>query len=171
VSRSKDLATNINSQFADSAFRRHAYRLHAAFFHHGSASSGHYWIYIYDFHQEMWLKYNDTRVEEVSDTNEIFRRPSEAEFGQWNGPSNPYYLVYVRDEDKDKLVQSVCRDMQLPADFPKEMEMSESTAAANGAWSGNAQSEPSASVPLALRERGKPSGEWDNSEANVYTKW
>jgi len=173
MSRSKDLSTNINSQFADSAFRRHAYRLHAAFFHHGTASSGHYWIYIYDFRKEMWLKYNDTRVEEVKDTNEIFRRPSEAEFGQWNGPSNPYYLVYVRDEDKDKLAESVCRDVQLPAVEPtRDIEMADVVAgAADLGDAGNAQSELSASVPLALRERVNPSGEWDNSEANVYAKW
>jgi ubiquitin carboxyl-terminal hydrolase 25 len=173
MSRSKDLSTNINSQFADSAFRRHAYRLHAAFFHHGTASSGHYWIYIYDFRKEMWLKYNDTRVEEVKDTNEIFRRPSEAEFGQWNGPSNPYYLVYVRDEDKDKLVESVCRDVQLPAVEPtRDIEMADVVVgAADIGDAGNAQSEPSASVPLALRERVNPSGEWDSSEANLYAKW
>jgi ubiquitin carboxyl-terminal hydrolase 25 len=172
MSRSKDLYTNINSQFTDSAFRRHAYRLHAAFFHHGTASSGHYWIYIYDFRKEMWLKYNDTRVEEVKDTNEIFRRPSEAEFGQWNGPSNPYYLVYVRDEDKDKLVESVCRDVQLPPEeATRDVEMADVAGAADIGDAGNAQSELSASVPLALRERANPSGEWDNSEANVQTKW
>lgn len=171
MARSKDLTTNINSQFADSAFRRHAYRLHAAFFHHGSASSGHYWIYIFDFHKEIWLKYNDIRVEEVKDTNEIFRRPSEAEFRQWNGPSNPYYLVYVRDEDKDRLVQSVCRDVQLPAQPPRDIEMGDVAGAADGGDSGHAQSEHSVSAPLALRERINPSGEWDNSEANVYAKW
>lgn len=169
--RSKDLSTNINSQFADSAFRRHAYRLHAAFFHHGTASSGHYWIYIYDFRREMWLKYNDTRVEEVKDTNEIFRRPSEAEFRQWNGPSNPYYLVYVRDEDKDKLVESVCRDMQLPPEPLRDMEMRDATEDGNSGDAGEAQSEHSAPVPLALRERIHPSGEWDHAEANVYAKW
>jgi ubiquitin carboxyl-terminal hydrolase 25 len=155
--------------------------LHAAFFHHGSASSGHYWIYIYDFRAEMWLKYNDTRVEEVKDTNEIFRRPSEADFSQWNGPSNPYYLVYVRDEDKDKLVQSICRDMQIPEDLQKDIEMkdatgpgiemTDATGSANNGVLGDAQSEPSVSVPLVLRDRVNPSGEWDNSEANVYTKW
>jgi ubiquitin carboxyl-terminal hydrolase 25 len=175
MSRCKDLSTNINSQFADSAFRRHAYRLHAAFFHHGTASSGHYWIYIYDFRREMWLKYNDTRVEEVKDTNEIFRRPSEAEFGQWNGPSNPYYLVYVRDEDKDKLVESVCRDVQEPPAAVEPTTDSEMTDVVMGAAgigdAGNAQSELSASVPLTLRERVNPSGEWDNSEANLHAKW
>ena len=174
ISRSKDLSTNINSQFADSAFRHHAYRLHAAFFHRGSASSGHYWIYIYDFSKEIWLKYNDTRVEEVNDTNEIFRRPSEAEFRQWNGPPNPYYLVYVRDEDKEKLVDSVCRDIQLPADVEKDIEMRDVAGIANGGHWGDAQSEPSVSIPLALRERTEraiPSGEWDNSEANVHVKW
>lgn len=170
-SRVKDLSTNINSQFADSGFRRHAYRLHAAFFHHGTASSGHYWIYIYDFRREIWLKYNDIHVQEVKDTNEIFRRPSEAEFGQWNGPSNPYYLVYVRDQDKDRWVESVCRDMQPAVDLPREIEMRDLTEAPNGGEVGNGQSEHSVSVPLALRERSSLNGEWDDSEANVATKW
>ena len=105
------LSSRLKSQFADSAFQRHAYRLHAAFFHRGTATSGHYWIYIYDFAKELWLKYNDTHVQEVTDTNEIFRRPSAADVAQWNGPANPYYLVYVRDRDKDQLVQSVCRNI------------------------------------------------------------
>lgn len=121
----------------------------------------------------MWLKYNDTRVEEVKDTNEIFRRPSDAEFSQWNGPSNPYYLVYVRDEDKDKLVESVCRDMQLPADLPRDIEMIDVEGAANsGGDFGNPQSEHTTNAPLALRERIiTPNGDWDDSEANVHAKW
>ena len=110
----------------------------------------------------------------MNDTNEIFRRPSEAEFRQWNGPPNPYYLVYVRDEDKEKLVDSVCRDIQLPADVEKDIEMRDVAGIANGGHWGDAQSEPSVSIPLALRERTEraiPSGEWDNSEANVHVKW
>jgi Ubiquitin carboxyl-terminal hydrolase len=172
TSRSRDLSTNINSQFADSAFRRHAYRLHAAFFHHGTASSGHYWIYIYDFRREIWLKYNDTRVEEVTDTNEIFRQPSEGEFKQWNGPSNPYYLVYVRDKDKDQLVESVCRDVEpLPAP-PQDIQMRDMTAPDDTGDIGHPQSEHSELVPLTLRERlVEPVGGWDSSEANVHAKW
>lgn len=119
----------------------------------------------------MWLKYNDTRVEEVRDTNEIFRRPSEAEFRQWNGPSNPYYLVYVRDEDKDKLVESVHRDMQAPDDVPQDIEMRDATEVSNGVDLGIAPSEPSGPVPLALRERTNVNGQWDDSEAGVHTQW
>lgn len=127
----------------------------------------------------MWLKYNDTKVEEVKDTNEIFRRPSDVEFRQWNGPSNPYYLVYVRDEDKDKLVESVCRDMQqLPQPENNDIAMKDMPDTGNATddgtdWVNNAQSEHSSvSVPLVLREKGvNPSGEWDRSEANTHTKW
>ena len=119
----------------------------------------------------MWLKYNDTRVEEVKDTNEIFRRPSEAEFRQWNGPSNPYYLVYVRDEDKDRLVESVCREIQVPAEVQRDFEMEDEVGTAAGGDTGDAQSEHSVSVPLALREKFRPSGDWDDSEANLYAKW
>ncbi|RKO83354.1 hypothetical protein BDK51DRAFT_24162, partial [Blyttiomyces helicus] len=42
------------------------YRLHAVFVHEGDALFGHYWIYIWDQEGTRWLKYNDTRVTQVS---------------------------------------------------------------------------------------------------------
>ncbi|KAI9598497.1 hypothetical protein BDF19DRAFT_432702 [Syncephalis fuscata] len=47
------------------------YRLHAVFMHRGQASYGHYWIYIYDWEGQRWLKYNDDVVTEVSYINLI----------------------------------------------------------------------------------------------------
>ena len=42
-----------------SNFRQHEYRLHCVFFHRGSASYGHYFVYICDFKNDKWYKYND----------------------------------------------------------------------------------------------------------------
>ncbi|KAA6408891.1 MAG: hypothetical protein FRX48_07235 [Lasallia pustulata] len=101
--RIKTLNTSINSQFTD--LRNLPYRLHSVFIHRGYVSSGHYWIYIYDFAKEIWRKYNDGYVTEVKDTREIFDRdPADR-------PATPYFLVYVRDDLKHMLVDSVCRDI------------------------------------------------------------
>lgn len=95
--------TSINSQFTD--LRELPYRLHSVFIHRGYVSSGHYWIYIYDFAKATWRKYNDGYVTEVKDTREIFDRdPADR-------PATPYFLVYVKDELKHMLVNSVCRDI------------------------------------------------------------
>ena len=52
---------------------------------------------------------------------------------QSNRPATPYFLVYLKDESKDELVNSVCRDIveeaptfedaamdDAPTDFPSE---------------------------------------------------
>lgn len=99
----KTLTSHINSQFAD--LRNMPYRLHSVFIHRGMVNSGHYWIYIYDFANSMWRKYNDGYVTEVTAPGGIF----EAE--QSTRPATPYFLVYVRDDLKFELVESVCRDV------------------------------------------------------------
>lgn len=124
-SQIKHLNTNIQSQFND--LRSLPYRLHSVFIHRGYVSSGHYWIYIYDFARKMWRNYNDGYVTEVKDTKEIFERDSETR------PSTPYFLVYIKDGLKDVLVDSVCRNIEEPeldthdaemldvTDFPREL--------------------------------------------------
>lgn len=96
----------ISSQFAD--YRHLAYRLHAVFVHRGSVSFGHYWIYIYDFKKNIWRKYNDSEVTEVQDPSEIFQDRQE------QNPPTPYFLVYVNDTMKDRLVNPVCREIVDP---------------------------------------------------------
>lgn len=103
----KSLTANINSQFAD--LRELPYRLHSVFIHRGQVSAGHYWIYIFDFANSMWRKYNDGYVTEVLNTSVIF----EAE--QSNRPATPYFLVYVKDDLKSELVEAVCRDVAEPS--------------------------------------------------------
>lgn len=93
------------------------YRLHSVFIHRGYVSSGHYWIYIYDFARKIWRNYNDGYVTEVKNSKEIFDRDSETR------PSTPYFLVYIKDELTGVLVDSVCRNIkELPRD-PQDAEM------------------------------------------------
>ncbi|KAI9743337.1 MAG: ubiquitin-specific protease ubp2 [Claussenomyces sp. TS43310] len=99
------LKKRLQDQFTD--MRAHRYRLQAVFMHRGSSSYGHYWIYIYDFERDIWREYNDEYVSVVHDRKQIFE--------QTTGGATPYYLVYVRDEDKDDLVDAVCREV---ADSP-----------------------------------------------------
>ncbi|MCJ1285725.1 ubiquitin-specific protease ubp2 [Xylographa opegraphella] len=97
------LCTNINSQFVD--LRELPYRLHSVFIHRGVVNSGHYWIYIYDFVNSMWRKYNDGYVTEVTETQIIFGAE------QSTRPASPYFLVYVREDLRFDLVESVYRDV------------------------------------------------------------
>ncbi|KAL8738538.1 MAG: hypothetical protein Q9181_000698 [Wetmoreana brouardii] len=103
--RIKDLTRFISSQFNDEEFRKMPYRLQSVFIHIGSASYGHYWIYIRDFKKNMWRKYNDESVSAVTDISQIF----DPEPG--DRPPTPYFLVYVRDDLKDELVDPVCREV------------------------------------------------------------
>lgn len=102
----KDLRSSISSQFND--LRSIPYRLASVFIHVGSHITGHYWIYIYDFKAKIWRKYNDEKITEVKDTKEIF------EANKGPRPPTPYYLVYVKDESKESLVDPVCRDVKEP---------------------------------------------------------
>ncbi|RAL03741.1 ubiquitin-specific protease UBP2 [Aspergillus ibericus CBS 121593] len=99
----KETRAMISNQFAD--YKHLAYRLYAVFVHHGSVSFGHYYIYIFDFARKVWRKYNDNYVTEVNDLDEIFK-----DEGQQNPPT-PYFLVYVNDALKDRLVNPVCREI------------------------------------------------------------
>lgn len=96
------LKKKLQDQFTD--MLDHRYRLQAVFMHRGTSAYGHYWIYIYDFERDIWREYNDERVSVVNDRKQIFEQTSP------NG-ATPYYLVYVKDQDKDKLVDAVCRDI------------------------------------------------------------
>lgn len=111
--RIKDLTSNISSQFVD--LRGLPYRLQSVFIHVGSATFGHYWIYIRDFERDVWRKYNDESVSAVTDLSQIFDQdPSDR-------PPTPYFLVYVKDDLKDRLVDPVCRDVpeQIPQELPQ----------------------------------------------------
>ncbi|KAL4908121.1 hypothetical protein BDW74DRAFT_146881 [Aspergillus multicolor] len=95
--------TMISSQFDYT--KQLPYRLYAVFVHHGSVEFGHYYIYIFDFEREIWRKYNDTYVTEVSDLDEIFKSQDR------HNPPTPYFLVYVHDKMKHRLVSPVAREI------------------------------------------------------------
>ncbi|KAL8841345.1 MAG: hypothetical protein Q9170_000976 [Blastenia crenularia] len=107
--RIKDLSSNISSQFVD--LQTLPYRLQSVFIHVGSATFGHYWIYIRDFEKNMWRKYNDESVSAVLDVSQIFDQDAS------DRPPTPYFLVYVRDDLKETLVDPVCRDV-IPQQQP-----------------------------------------------------
>jgi ubiquitin carboxyl-terminal hydrolase 25 len=111
----KNKQTMISSQFADS--RRLAYRLYAVFMHQGSVEFGHYYIYIYDFSRDVWRKYNDNQVTEVHNRAEILENE-----GRQNPPT-PYFLVYINDTMKDRLVDPVCRDIMNTTSGPTSGEV------------------------------------------------
>ncbi|GES61066.1 ubiquitin carboxyl-terminal hydrolase [Aspergillus terreus] len=120
----KDLQSMISSQFAD--YRSLAYRLYAVFIHSGSVSFGHYWIYIFDFERNVWRKYNDEYVTEVQDIDEIFANQERA------NPPTPYFLVYVNDDMKSRLVDPVHRVVQEQHPPNEQGEAATTTTAAIG---------------------------------------
>lgn len=103
------LNQQVKEAFVD--MRKHPYRLHAAFFHRGSAGGGHYWVYIFDHKKEIWRKYNDDRVSIVQNRNEIFGKPTQ---DSWGPPPNPYLLIYIQADRIDELAETVKRDVIFP---------------------------------------------------------
>ncbi|KAL9000857.1 MAG: hypothetical protein Q9169_000612 [Polycauliona sp. 2 TL-2023] len=101
----KDMTARIRRQFLHQ--RKLPYRLQSAFIHRGTATSGHYWIYIRDFKQDFWREYNDETVSEVTRVSQIFDEDKNP-----GRPATPYFLVYVRDDRKDEYVDPVCRDVR-----------------------------------------------------------
>ncbi|KAK3400559.1 cysteine proteinase [Sordaria brevicollis] len=76
--------------------QQYVYRLHAVVCHAGTtAAAGHYWVWIYDFEENVWRKYNDTTVSV---------HPAEEVFEQLNTRGEPYYVAYVRAENVKDLV-------------------------------------------------------------------
>ncbi|KAM0426882.1 hypothetical protein ACHAPT_007778 [Fusarium lateritium] len=72
------------------------YRLHAVICHRGQLMSGHYWVWIHDFEQDVWRKYNDSNVDVKRSTDDVLATLSTS--------GEPYFLCYVRDKDKDAYV-------------------------------------------------------------------
>lgn len=97
-----DLQHKLKTLFTD--LNKVKYRLHAVFFHRGNHSSGHYWVSIHDFQNNIWRNYNDENVTEVppSQLDEIYNA------NDWRH-GTPTYAVYVRDDAKEECVQAVCR--------------------------------------------------------------
>ncbi|TPX18169.1 uncharacterized protein E0L32_002678 [Thyridium curvatum] len=75
----------------------HKYLLHAVICHMGKTrSSGHYWVWIYDFEKGLWRKYNDSNVYEETDSRAVMEELSTK--------GEPYYLAYVRADNVSEMV-------------------------------------------------------------------
>lgn len=133
----------------------------AVFIHVGSHNTGHYWIYIYDFEAKIWRKYNDEKVSEVHDIDEIFKQDSGVR------PPTPYFLVYVKDDIKERLVDPVCRDIiEPPAGESQDVVMEDYTDIPIS------QEIPNVYESLNAMEREDPplppERDWDNSQIKNY---
>ena len=150
----KLLSTNISSQFAD--LREIPYRLHSVFIHRGQVSAGHYWIFIYDFANSIWRKYNDGYVNEVLDTSVIYEPESSAR------PATPYFLVYVRDDIKSELVEAVCRDVaEQPQAFQEDIVMTDDARGTSNLhnWSQNLAATEGVSQTLPVQDEWRTGGQ------------
>ncbi|RPA79792.1 cysteine proteinase [Ascobolus immersus RN42] len=99
----KNYQSRLAQQFTD--LRSTPYRIHSVFIHRGSASSGHYWIYIYDFQADIWRKYNDGYVTTVDDRTEVMEGKDAA---------TPYLLVFVREDSVSEVVEAVGKQAMSP---------------------------------------------------------
>jgi ubiquitin carboxyl-terminal hydrolase 25/28 len=95
------LESEVDSVFRDS--RDHPYRLHAVFTHRGGTKGGHYWIYIYDFQNGLWRKYNDDHVT-LANESDIFEREIAAI------PPASTGVVYIREDMIDTITEAVKRE-------------------------------------------------------------
>jgi ubiquitin carboxyl-terminal hydrolase 25/28 len=90
---------------------REKYVLHAIICHMGQrATSGHYWVWIYDFAARVWRKYNDTTVTERAESE------TATVLAELSAAGEPYYIAYVRDEDKENLVSVPPRVIEVGAE-------------------------------------------------------
>lgn len=82
----------IELMYSDKTMVQVPYRLHAVLVHEGQANAGHYWAYIFDHHENRWMKYNDIAVTRSS-WEELVRDS----FGGYRNAS-AYCLMYIDDK-------------------------------------------------------------------------
>ncbi|KAM6224441.1 ubiquitin carboxyl-terminal hydrolase 25 [Rhynchocyon petersi] len=82
----------IDLMYSDKSMIQVPYRLHAVLVHEGQANAGHYWAYIFDHHENRWMKYNDIAVTKSS-WEELMRDS----FGGYRNAS-AYCLMYINDK-------------------------------------------------------------------------
>ncbi|KAH7393973.1 ubiquitin C-terminal hydrolase-like protein [Phaeosphaeria sp. MPI-PUGE-AT-0046c] len=98
------LEEGVDKMFKDS--QDHPYRLHAIFTHRGGTKGGHYWIYIYDFQNNKWRKYNDDLVTDI-DEKDVFKQ----EEGVIRAASTG--VVYIREDLITEVTEAVKRQPTL----------------------------------------------------------
>lgn len=149
--RIKTLDNKIENQFSD--MKQVGYRLHSVFIHRGQATFGHYWIYIRDFKNNVYRMYNDQTIKEVPES-EIFSDNEE-------NTATPYFLVFIRADLADKLVDSVVRDV---ADDDEEISFGPS---ANDQLSGQTKASSSFSQASTVVASSEPSSGSANVEKTI----
>lgn len=100
-----DLESQIDTVFKDC--NDHPYRLHAIFTHRGGVKGGHYWIYIYDFQNNLWRMYNDEYVT-LADEKQIFEPETNVTLSKASTG-----VVYIRADLVDELTEAVRRDPEV----------------------------------------------------------
>ncbi|KAK9476280.1 hypothetical protein V1514DRAFT_354471 [Lipomyces japonicus] len=104
------LEAKIGTQY--SSLKSLGYSIHSVFIHRGEATHGHYWVYIYDFDKKVFRKYNDEHVSEV-DIEEVIpfvnQHDPDVLRNYDRTTATPYFLVFVRDNIKDNLIETVKR--------------------------------------------------------------
>uniref|UniRef100_A0A673L1J3 Ubiquitin carboxyl-terminal hydrolase n=1 Tax=Sinocyclocheilus rhinocerous TaxID=307959 RepID=A0A673L1J3_9TELE len=110
----------IELMYSDKSMMQVPYRLHAVLVHEGQANAGHYWAYIFDPHQQQWMKYNDISVTKSS-WEELVRDS----FGGYRNAS-AYCLMYI-DDKKPFLIEGnlICKCNgldKLPPDLKEYVE-------------------------------------------------
>lgn len=94
------LEFKIEHHFDD--YKKEEYQLFALFIHRGTATSGHYWLYIKDHKRNMYRMYNDETVSDIK-REEVFNYDPQ-------NTATPYFVAYIRKEDEDD-IDPVCRDI------------------------------------------------------------
>lgn len=128
--------------------------------------------------KQLWRKYNDGYVTEIKDIKEIF----EQEPG--DRPATPYFLVYVKDESKEDLVDSVCRDVvEPPPEEQQDTVMEDYSQAQASQTDGNNYTPVNSSMEYGTAESynnqswthgeawGDNNSAWNQNEARVYSNW
>uniref|UniRef100_A0A673N744 Ubiquitin carboxyl-terminal hydrolase n=1 Tax=Sinocyclocheilus rhinocerous TaxID=307959 RepID=A0A673N744_9TELE len=104
----------IELMYSDKSMMQVPYRLHAVLVHEGQANAGHYWAYIFDPHQQRWMKYNDISVTKSS-WEELVRDS----FGGYRNAS-AYCLMYI-DDKKPFLIEGnlifICKFRSVVAEL------------------------------------------------------
>jgi ubiquitin carboxyl-terminal hydrolase 25/28 len=66
--------------------------------HKGMAQAGHYWSYVYDTDKNIWRKFDDTKVSQISE-QEVLKKAFGGEvdeFGMF--VTNAYCIIYTKEE-------------------------------------------------------------------------
>lgn len=108
---------------------------------------------------------------EIKDTKEIF----EQEPG--DRPATPYFLVYVKDESKEDLVDSVCRNVvEPPPGEQQDTVMEDYSQAQESQPNGTTYRPVTSSMDYGLADSynghsWSDSGTWNQNEAQMCANW